>query len=123
VSDMYAHISFENKEFSLQILATILNGLSKTTFDSMKIYERPLVKMLLIKDQYQIDRTKKATTGLLELMKNNTLYYKDMDSLIEIVYKLAQRSPIVVELLNKTSTLYRYIEQWTKENPHFPLNQ
>jgi hypothetical protein len=50
VSDMYAYISYENKEFSLQILNTLLSGLQRTTFDLMKIYERPLVKMLLIKD-------------------------------------------------------------------------
>ena len=55
----------------------------------MKIYERSLVKMLLIKDQYQIDRTKRALQGLHEIMKSNTQYYKDIDSLIEIVFKLA----------------------------------
>lgn len=50
VSDMYAYISYDNKEFSLQILNTLLLGLSKAPFDQMKVYERPLVKMLLIKD-------------------------------------------------------------------------
>lgn len=57
------------------------------------------------------------------MMKANTQYYKDVDSLIDIVHKLAQRLPLVVDLLTKTSTMYRFIEQWTKENPHFPLNQ
>ena len=33
VSDMYAYISYENKEFSLQILSTILQGLQKAPFD------------------------------------------------------------------------------------------
>ena len=50
IAEMFAHISFENKEFSLQVLNTILNGMSKATFDYMKVYERPLVKMLMIKD-------------------------------------------------------------------------
>ena len=55
-------------------------------------------------------------------MRANTQFYKEVDSLIDIVYKLAQRCPIVVEMINKQSTYYRFIEQWTKENPHFPLN-
>lgn len=89
---MFAHISFDNKEFSLQILNTILEGLSKVTFLEMKVYERALVKMLMIKDQYQGDRTKRAIQALFEIMKSNTAYYKDVDSLVDIVYKLASRS-------------------------------
>lgn len=47
---MFAHISFDNKEFSMQILGTILEGLSKVSFERMKWFERALIKMLLIKD-------------------------------------------------------------------------
>ena len=50
VADMFAHISFDNKEFSLQILNTIMDGLSKVSFENMKVYERALVKLVLIKD-------------------------------------------------------------------------
>jgi len=57
---MFAHISFDNKEFSMSVLNTILDSLSRVSFESMKYFERALVKMLMIKDQYQPDRTKKA---------------------------------------------------------------
>lgn len=50
VADMYAHLSFENKEFSMQFIQTCLNGLVKRSWDSMKLYERSLIKMLLLKD-------------------------------------------------------------------------
>jgi len=29
----------------------------------------------------------------------------------------------MVEIMSKNLTMFRFIEQWTKENPHFPLNQ
>jgi hypothetical protein len=47
---MYAHMSFQNKEFSLMVLSVLNIGLSKSTFDEMKYYERALIKQLLIKD-------------------------------------------------------------------------
>jgi hypothetical protein len=72
IADMFAHISFDNKEISFQILTTILEGLSRLTFADFKIYERALVKQLTIKDQYQLDRTKKALQALYDIMKGNT---------------------------------------------------
>ena len=49
---MLAHISFDNKEISNQILGVILEGLARSTFMEYKVFERALVKMLLVKDQY-----------------------------------------------------------------------
>jgi len=43
VSQMYAHMSFNNKNFSLQFISTLLIGLQKSFFQEMKIYERPLI--------------------------------------------------------------------------------
>ena len=31
--------------------------------------------------------------------------------------------PLWAEIMNKNNSFYRQIELWTKENPHFPLNQ
>jgi hypothetical protein len=33
VANMYAHIAFENKEFSLMYLSGLLNNINKSTFD------------------------------------------------------------------------------------------
>lgn len=50
IADMFAHISFDNKEISLQLLNTILENMSVESFDRYKLYERALVKMVMIKD-------------------------------------------------------------------------
>jgi len=47
---MFAHISFDNKEFSMSVLNTILDSLGRVSFENMKYFERALVKMLMIKD-------------------------------------------------------------------------
>lgn len=92
------------------MVLTVLNiGLQKSTFDEMKFYERALIKQLLIKDQYQIDRTKKALTNINEIMKLNVSCYKEMDSLIDLVYKICQRSNVAVELINKTPQYLQFI--------------
>lgn len=74
------------------VLSVLNIGLQKSTFDEMKYYERALMKQLLIKDQYQPDRTKKALMNIHEIMKLNVSCYKEMDSLIDLVYKICQRS-------------------------------
>ena len=53
----------------------------------------------------------------------NVSYYKEMDSLIDILYKIVQRCSIAVDMLNKSQGFITFIERWCKENPHFPLNQ
>lgn len=123
VAAMYAHLSFENKEFSLQFIQTCLLGLQKRNWDQMKPFERPLIKLLLLKDQFQLERIKYIFTGIHETMKLTNGYYKEMDQLIDFVHKILQKSAPAVEYLSKNPTLYRYIEQWCKENPHVPLNQ
>jgi hypothetical protein len=59
VAKMYAHISFNNKNFSLGLIVYLLIGLQKSFFLEMKYYERALVSLLMIKDDYQEDRAKK----------------------------------------------------------------
>lgn len=44
-----------------------------------------------------MERTKKIFGSLYELMKITLSCYKDMDSLIEIAYKMLQRSDTAVE--------------------------
>jgi hypothetical protein len=89
VANMYAHMSYKNKNFSLSIISTLLVGLQKSFFDQYKFYECALIKQLMIKDEYQEDRTKKALSNLYELKKLCVSYYKEMDSLIDLLYKLA----------------------------------
>lgn len=50
VADMLAHMSFDNKETSLQLIQFLLERISKVSFNDYKIFERSLVKQILIKD-------------------------------------------------------------------------
>jgi hypothetical protein len=43
VANMYAHMSFQNKEFSLMLLSNLNIGLQKSFFDEMKFYERAFI--------------------------------------------------------------------------------
>jgi hypothetical protein len=59
------------KSFSLQFLTTLLIGLQKSFFEEMKIYEKPLIAQLMIKDDYQEDRAKKVISNLSEFLKQS----------------------------------------------------
>jgi flagellar biosynthesis/type III secretory pathway ATPase len=62
----------------------------------MKIYEKPLIAQLMIKDDYLEDRTKKVISNLSEFLKQSVSNYKEFDSLVEILHKIVQRSFIAV---------------------------
>jgi hypothetical protein len=38
---------------------------------------------------------------MLDIMKGSVTNYKEMDSLIDILYKIVQRNHVVVEIINK----------------------
>ncbi len=48
--------------------------------------------------------------SLLEIMKANTQYYKDVDSMIDLILKIASKSIHAVEILAKGSPMCRFIE-------------
>src|SRR3569833_371365 len=83
VANMYAHVSFENKAFSSQYIASLLNYYQKAEFDRVRYFERPMIRVLQLQDSYQADRVKQGITGLFEMMKISMNYYKYTDSLIE----------------------------------------
>jgi hypothetical protein len=45
IAQMYGHMSFESKDFSLSYLNTLFNLYNKATFDTVKCYERPMLKL------------------------------------------------------------------------------
>ena len=49
---MFAHISFENKEFSVSYMQTLFFNYNKSTFETMKTFERPILKLFQIQDSY-----------------------------------------------------------------------
>ena len=58
---------------------------------------------------------------LYEVLKKNTQFWKEADSLIELTYKLALRCKLFAIELHKNKNITRMIEQITKENPSFPI--
>jgi len=88
IATMYAHVSFDNKEFSLQYITSLLQNMSKGCFDVIKMHERPMLKLFQLQDQYQSDRIKKGVLGINDLLKGNTMFYKYVDSLIDMIYKV-----------------------------------
>lgn len=90
-------------------------------FQLIKKLERLVLDFVQIPDAYQPDRISRCLNYLYEVLKRNTQYWKQADSLIELVYKLALRCRAFAVELAKNKNLTRMIEQLTKENPSFPL--
>lgn len=88
IATIFSHISYENKEFQQNYLIKLSTLLNQLTFDRYKIVERPLVKLIIMQDSYQAERIKKFIGNLGEIIKNNIQNYKEIDSLVEILFKV-----------------------------------
>mmetsp|Transcript_5136 Transcript_5136/g.3820 ORF Transcript_5136/g.3820 Transcript_5136/m.3820 type:complete len:124 (-) Transcript_5136:444-815(-) len=116
-------MAFENKEFSVGYLDKLISNMNRSTFDMLKLYERPLLFLFYIQDNYQADRIKKGQLGLHEILKKNTSYYKFTDSIVEFICKCVFRVPMFTEMLQRNQQIVRTIDEWARAYHHFPINQ
>jgi hypothetical protein len=72
VADMFAHICFENKDFSQKYIKDIFKVINAQDFIIVKKNERPLLKCLQLEDQYQRQRIAWTQTYLVEIFRKNT---------------------------------------------------
>jgi hypothetical protein len=69
---MYAHISFNNKEFGKIYIEYMINLINQNDFDIVRRFERPLLLLVQLNDEYQSDRIKMVLNYLYELAKKST---------------------------------------------------
>jgi hypothetical protein len=66
---MLAYISFENKEFSSQVIKDLLAKIEAADFDELNSLRRPLLQMALLEDENFMERVKKIISTLLECLR------------------------------------------------------
>ena len=123
VARLFAHIAFNNLQFSHAYIEEIFKIINSDNFIVVKKYERPLLLLVQIEDPYQKERISRVLNNLYEVFRKNTMFWKFCDQLIELTLKLAMRCPTFAFEMSKSKNLFRMIEQMTKENPSFPYNQ
>lgn len=69
VARMLAYISFENKEFSSQVIKDLLAKIEAADFDELNSLRRPLLQMALLEDENFMERVKKIISTLLECLR------------------------------------------------------
>jgi len=79
VSDMFAHIAFDNIHFSLFYIKEIFTAINQNNFIIVKKYERPLIQLLKLNDNYQKERISRVLNSLYEVFKKNYTYWKFCD--------------------------------------------
>ena len=89
VARMFAHISFDNLQFSQVYIAEMFKDIGECDFIHVKRYERPILALVNIEDGYQKERIKQVLNYLYEVFRKNTMFWKFCDQLIELTLKLA----------------------------------
>lgn len=113
VAKMLAYISFENKEFSSHVMKALLSWIQASDFDKLYFYQRPIVQMILINDEFTKERIKKALGAMIEYLKHDGNYYKYGDTVINIMHKILKRSPVAAQVFKEfQNQTMRTVETW-----------
>jgi len=119
---MFAHISTDNREFAADYISNLMTLISQEQSIFVRLYERPLLRVVQVADKFQAERIKRVLQKLFELFKNSTSYFMQMDAIMEMVLKLSVRCPLFAQaLLKQHEDFRRLIERYSKENPTLPV--
>jgi hypothetical protein len=121
IASMFAHIATDNREFSLAYTACLMDLIDQAESIHMRQYERPLLRMVQIRDRHQADRVKRIQQKLAEIMRANWLCYLVCDALVEMVLKLCLRSPIFSQSLVQHQDLYKLIDKYSRDHHTLPV--
>ena len=83
--------------------------------------ERLFVDFCRIEDKYQEDRISRMINLLYEALQKNKQYWKQVDSLAELILKLCRTSKLFCILLRKNQQILRILEQFSKESYSLPV--
>jgi hypothetical protein len=119
---MFAHISTDNREFSVDYINTLIALVSQEQSLIVRNYERPLLRVVQVGDKFQQERSKRVLQKLYELAKTSIAFFMHMDSIMELITKLSIRCPVFAQQLAKHhGDLYKLMERYSKENPTLPV--
>jgi hypothetical protein len=75
-----------------------------------------------IVDKIQQDRIKRILQKLFEIFRNNTQYFMQMESMLELLTRLTIRCPIFAQIFHKNfGDFLKMIDRYYKENPSLPI--
>ena len=72
---MFAHISTDNREFAADYISNLMTLISQEQSTCVRLYERPLLRVVQVGDKFQAERIKRVLQNLFELFKNSTSYF------------------------------------------------
>jgi len=118
---MYAHISFNNREFGKIYIDYMFKLIAQNDYQIVRRFERPILLLVQLHDEYQSERIKMVLNNLYEMAKKSTQFWKFCDALIDLTCKLTLRCHDFAVELSKNKQFIQMLQQITKENPSFPV--
>ena len=89
---------------------------------AIRQYERSLLRVVQVTDNFQTERIKRILQKLTELLKNGMRYFIVVDALTEITVKLSLRCPKFNEIIMSSSPdLIRLIQRFFKDFTTLPI--
>lgn len=107
---MYAHISFDNSQFSKLYIEYIFATIQANDYNIVKRFERPLLLLVQLPDDYQKERIKSVLNNLYETAKKSTQFWKFCDQLIDLSFKFTVRCPKFAAEMGRNRQFIRMIE-------------
>ena len=95
IGKMYAKFCYKSRDRTREYSTALFNAYRDNDYDKSKIFFRQITYLLKIEDEFQSERLEFIMKNLLDIMKENKIYYKITETSIDFILKLAGKLQII----------------------------
>jgi len=123
VTDIIAHLSFENDTISRTFIQKIAAGLEDNDYDNIRPYFRTMMRLVTIEDSLKQKRIDSLMNSFLATIQSQTKYWKITDFCIEHLIRMVKKSPDVSKWMVDHNSLIEPLTQWLQQHSEPPYSR
>jgi len=120
VTDIVAHLSFENEAISRTFIAKIASGLEDNDYDMVRPFFRTLMRLTVIDDSLKVKRIDWLMNSFLSTIQSQTRYWKITDFCIEHLIRMIKKSTDVAKWMAEHNSQIDPLLQWLQQHSEPP---
>jgi len=123
ITDIIAHLSFENDTISRTFIQKIALGLEDNDYDSIRPYFRTMMRLVMIEDSLKQKRIDSLMNTFLTTIQSQTRYWKITDFCIEHLIRMIKKSQDVNKWMVDHNNLIDPLLQWLQQHVEPPYGR
>jgi hypothetical protein len=122
ITDIVAHLAFENDLISRAFTHGIIKGLEDNDYDGIRAYFRIAMRLVTIEDSLKTKRLESFMTSFINTINSQFRYWKITDFCLEHLIRMVKKSPDVHKWMVEHASLIDPLSQWLTQHIEPPMH-